>query len=211
MLISSQTLASTIRKTVALHSPGLASTSILLAAIWIFSPAGSQAVLRSITLSRDVIEEQYQLIYFPFRNFSVTQSSGWTGASSSADIRTAVRTLFGASIAPPSAALLYSNGSSQSFNDVIERLGGPSEAIRVSRRDTWSNLRVPFIHMLPGYNANRPFDWTTVPADILAPYESLIGVPLRGLPLSGEGNMNLTLQASYHTLDVSLASDPLHS
>lgn len=211
MLVSSQTLFNTIRKALTLHSVGLAFTSIPLVTIWAFSPSGGQAVLRSMTLQRDFIEEPYQLIYFPQNNLSVTQNSGWTGASSSGDIRTAVRTLFGAALSPPNAAVLFSNGSSPSFEDAVTRLGGPLEAIRISKRDAWSNVRVPFIHMLPGYDLSRPFDWMNVTAHALVPYESLIGIPLRGLPLSGEGSMNFVLQASYHTLSVSVEPGPTAS
>jgi hypothetical protein len=98
--------------------------------------------------------------------------------------------------------LLHANSSSSGFLDAVERLGGMDEALRISKRDLWRNLRVPFIHSLPGYDDRVP-DWIPVPVDAIPQYSSAIGVPIRGLQQQS-GNTSFVMQTNYETVDVSL-------
>jgi hypothetical protein len=86
--------------------------------------------------------------------------------------------------------------------DAVERLGGMDEALRISKRDLWRNLRVPFLHSLPGYDDRVP-DWIPVPVDATPQYSSAIGVPIRGLQQQS-GNTSFVMQTNYETVDVSL-------
>lgn len=197
----SQTLFSMIVACFSLRSFGIWSLCLLI--VWAFSPTGGQGILRSISLEPTPVEAAVPLIYYPSNNWSVTPKTSWTGASSSSDIRTLVRTIFGSALAAPSAAALHSNGSSSSFGDTIDRLGGPEEAARISQRDVWNSVRIPFLEKLPEYDASNPFDWVHISNTTIAPYSSIMGVPLRGLPISEKGNLSVTLQTNYHTLHAS--------
>lgn len=85
----------------------------------------------------------------------------------------------------------------------MEQVGGSEAALAMARQDIWGNVRVPFLHMLGGYDSDDPFAWVDVPADSLAPYESLVGVPIRGIPGMRTGNATMILQSSYMTMSVS--------
>jgi hypothetical protein len=71
----------------------------------------------------------------------------------------------------------------------------------MTKRDLWRNVRIPFLHMLSGYDKTRS-DWTTVPKDMISDYSSLIGIPIRGFPATWEGNTTFTIQTNYQTLEV---------
>lgn len=201
MLNLSQTLFSTVTGCLNLRYFDLWSLSLMM--VWAFSPTGGQGILRSISLEPKHTKDTIPLAYYPSNNWSVSSAMGWNGASSSADIRTLVGTIFRSALAAPSAAVLHSNGSSPSLGDAIDRLGGLKEAIRLSRYDVWNSIRIPFLEMLPEYDVKRPSDWVNISNSTLAPYSSLMGVPLRGLPVSEQGNLSLVLQTNYHTLHAS--------
>lgn len=110
--------------------------------------------------------------------------------------------MFGAAISASNAIAQASNGSSPTFDAAIRGLGGVDTAIVAARMDLWQNVRVPEITGLPGYDSEDPYRWLQVPTDRLVTYESLVGVPVRGIPQETPSNISFQLSTTYATLEV---------
>ncbi|WAO84925.1 Hypothetical protein NCS54_00215500 [Fusarium falciforme] len=121
-----------------------------------------------------------------------------TSARSSyiADFRSAIVASFYTS----DTLISHANGSTDGFESAVAGLGGTSQAARMGQRDLWRNVRIPFLELLPGYDPDDPSAWVSVPADMVVPYASLIGIPIRGGSFNRTGNSTLTVHAHYQTL-----------
>lgn len=203
-LANSQTLVSTLKQCWNLRMLNLWTIIVIL--VWCLSPIGGQAALRSVTLHKGVANAEYPLLYHPINNVSVI-ADPWGGASSRASAIAKIRALFGAALSSPTSSVMLSNGSSSAFDAAVERLGGSSEAVKSAARDTWGNVRIPFVHLLPGYDTEDPYQWLDVPTDEIPPYESLIGIPIRGIPEATSGNMSLQVSTFYSVLNVRAAAN----
>jgi hypothetical protein len=115
------------------------------------------------------------------------------------------RALNGAAFSAQDTGLLHANGSSAQFDDAVQRAGGALEAARLTRRDLWRNVRIPFLHSLPS-SPNSEFDWIDVPSDTVHDYASLIGIPVRGIPTAKRGNATFIIQPFYQILQVKTLS-----
>ncbi|KAF2137023.1 uncharacterized protein K452DRAFT_279190 [Aplosporella prunicola CBS 121167] len=195
MLMGSQTLVSTIKSCYSLRLWGL--WAVLLIALWTLSPVGGQAILRSISLERSVEKTNHALIYHPVNNITSFSQSPWVGPSGTNSLFGQVRALFGTALSSFSSLPLFSNGSDPDFENTIAQLGGKAETIKAIQTDVWGNVRIPFLQLLPGYNRSDLYQWVNVPTEEVPPYESLIGVPIRGLPMGVVGNMTLQLSTFY--------------
>jgi hypothetical protein len=202
MLSNSHTLVSTIRACVTFQFFSLWTAVLLI--IWALSPAGGQAVLRSVTIEQAAQNTSYPLVYFPATTDGIPfYEDLWNSASTLASNAAMIKTLLGAVITAPNSAALLANGSSLNFEDGLDRLGGAAKVISASKQDIWGNVRVPYLELLPGYKIHTPFDWVEVPTDQVVAYESLVGIPVRGTPLGDVGNITFPLSAVYTTLKVS--------
>ncbi|KAM0422285.1 hypothetical protein ACHAPD_000731 [Fusarium lateritium] len=83
---------------------------------------------------------------------------------------------------------------------MIQQLGGVDVAIEDAKVDLWGNVRAPEITQLPDYDSSDPYSWIKVPSDQLVTYESLIGIPILGMPSNSAGNFTLQVSASYMAL-----------
>ncbi|RGP73563.1 hypothetical protein FLONG3_6300 [Fusarium longipes] len=95
----------------------------------------------------------------------------------------------------------HANRSSRGFEEAVARIGGRHQAARLGRQDIWHNVRIPFMEYLPGYDAENPTFWTSVPDDEVVPLSSFIGVPIRGGSLPRAGNSSMMLQSRYQILE----------
>jgi len=111
--------------------------------------------------------------------------------------------ILGAVLSAPNAAAILANGTSPTFDESIERLGGVAKVLEASKMDIWGNVRMPYLEKLPHYNRETPHDWVDVPTDEIPVYESLIGIPIRGIPPGIVGNLTFAVSAAYTTLKVS--------
>lgn len=125
-------------------------------------------------------------------------NSGSRGASTTGKLRRAIT----AAISSPDSGVFFADETSPEFDLALERVGGKLQAAESTRKDLWENVRIPFLHMLPGYNNSSKHEWVEVPKDRVAPYSSLIGEPIRGIPESAIGNMTLQMSTVYHYLTV---------
>ncbi|KAJ4139776.1 hypothetical protein NW768_001120 [Fusarium equiseti] len=199
ILMGSLTMTSTLKLLVWVHLVSFWSPLLILA--WTLSPLGGQSVLRAVTINTEVIQHDFPIVSYP--------STNWTAGFDWLPVLYAppfgLRTIFGAAFSSSSTRLMHANGSSPKFGDTLKQVGGPDEARRIMQQDTWGNARIPFLHMLDGYDSTDPHAWVDVPNDAVPPYESLIGVPIRGIPPTREGNATMLIQSSY----ISLSCDPL--
>lgn len=175
----------------------------MLIVLWTFSPIGGQAVLRAIQITPHISPQTHIISYIPPADIGIPLNYGlWESASDRSEELGRIIPMFGAALSAPNALGQASNGSSKNFAAVIEQLGGVDIASTNARTDLWGNVRVPEITSLPGYDSLRPHEWITVPSDQLVTYESLIGIPIRGIPPTSAGNFTLEVSATYLGLQV---------
>jgi hypothetical protein len=138
---------------------------------------------------------------YPRANLTVFSPSIFEGSSTPASLVDRFRALNGAAFSAQDTGLLHANGSSAQFDDAVQRVGGTLEAARLTRRDLWRNVRIPFLHSLSP-SPSSEFDWIDVPSDTVHDYASLIGIPVRGIPTAKSGNTTFTIQSFYQTSQV---------
>jgi hypothetical protein len=176
---------------------------VALFLVWSLSPIGGQGALRATTLSTNVRTRDLTLSSYPFSNLSAyTHNIFESGDSGSL-------TMINRYVAPAQAAfatqdlgLHHANQSSNGFTAAVKQAGGLEEAVRITQRDLWRNVRIPFLHSLPGYN-EKENEWISVQNDIIPDYSSLIGVPIRGLLALKSGNASFIIGTNYQTVMVS--------
>lgn len=205
VISSSQSLVSTVRGLYALRI--WTAWSAVLLILWAWSPLGGQAILRSMQLNDNTTSLYHQAVSYPINNLSSWSLDPFnSGVSGGGSIYNQFRAVLDAVFCSPDVALMHSNGTSIDFDDAVERAGGATQANKIAQMDIWHNVRVPFVHLLPEYDSDSPFSWTNVPADSVAPYSSLLGVPIRGVPAAKQGNSTMLIQTNYQTLSVNLCS-----
>lgn len=203
MLLTSQTVGGTLKYLALGFSSRFSVGLAILVLIWSFSPAGGQAVLRIVELQPNVDVVTQPIVYFPVANISeVTQYSPLLGASSKASFLPTVKALVLSSLYDGSTSVIHANSSGPGFNEAVNTLGGAQAAAEAVQQDHWGNVRVPFIHLLQGYDAGKPQVWVDIPTDTVAPYQSLIGTPIRGLPQHVFGNTTAYINSTYHFFQV---------
>ncbi|KAH6973016.1 hypothetical protein BKA56DRAFT_691636 [Ilyonectria sp. MPI-CAGE-AT-0026] len=202
VLLGSQTLLSTLTNAVSLRI--LSVWVLLLSTLWTFSPAGGQAVLRAIRVTSVTEVRNYDLTYSPRADVGIPFNDAlWLSGSFRTSQFSHIYPIFGAALSAPGSLGQAANGTSALFDDAVQQLGGPEAASLVATRDLWENMRVPQITSLPGYHLAKPYEWLDVPRDQLVTYESLIGIPIRGLPLGSPGNLTVQVSATYVALECS--------
>ncbi|KAF5013070.1 hypothetical protein FDECE_897 [Fusarium decemcellulare] len=202
VLLGSQTLMSTLINAFTLRI--LSLWVILLFILWALSPLGGQAVLRAVRVTSDAEARDYDLMYSPTADMGIPYDNIlWSSNSGLVSLTSTIVPMFGAALCAPNALGQAANGSSELFDESMRQIGGTGTASLLARTDLWGNVRVPQLTSLPGYSSSKPHKWVDVPTDQLVTYESLIGIPLRGLPFGSPGNLTLRLSASYVTLECS--------
>ncbi|UPK95611.1 hypothetical protein LCI18_006546 [Fusarium solani-melongenae] len=202
VLLSSQTLVS------ALKSPFVVRIftfwTLVLGFIWVISPAGGQAAYRTVRLTSLIETTTHDLMYSPAADIGLPFNRIlWASSSNLGTQLGGVYAMFGAAISASNAIAQASNGSSPKFDAAMRGLGGVDTAIVAARMDLWQNVRIPEITVLPGYDSQDPYRWLQVPTDRLVTYESLVGVPVRGIPQETPGNISFQLSTTYATLECS--------
>jgi hypothetical protein len=151
ILSSSQTLVSTIRACFTVRI--LSTWPIVLVILWSLSPAGGQGALRSFDLKENIttIEETYAS--YPSNNLSVYINGPWESVSGGQSLMNQFRLPINAAFSGQDIGLLQANAvRTNQFIEAQNRIGGPSEAARVTQRDIWRNVRIPILHSGGLYN-----------------------------------------------------------
>ncbi|QKD48767.2 uncharacterized protein FOBCDRAFT_256554 [Fusarium oxysporum Fo47] len=182
-LLTSQTTASALKNILTMGWIG--SWVICVIAVWSLSPLGGQAALRSLGLQQNPMFTELSVTYYLGNNRSEiyqyyrSGASVFIGASAEQSMISDMRTVLSASFSTQDVLVSHANTSSPHYNDIITDLGGKWEASRRGRRDLWRNIRIPFLELLPAYDASDPHTWISVPEYEIVPYASLIGLPIR--------------------------------
>lgn len=176
--------------------------ALLLLVLWSLSPLGGQASVRALNLEITVVTDTVEVSYQTSNTSLVivqTGASSGDGFTSEQDLITSV---YGAALFSSDSGLQYSNGSSDGFEALFQHLGGADSVLKSSSQDIWGNIRIPVLQLLPGYDPNNTSQWVSVPhREQIISYESLIGVPFRGLPLNG-GNASFSINSTYFRFNV---------
>jgi hypothetical protein len=200
MFHSSQTLVSTLRACFLLRI--LSLWPLLLILVWSFSPVGGQGALRAMDLRKNTTTVEYHLASYPKNDLSsYLREALFDSASGQASLVSQFHALVGAAFSAQDIGLLQANGSSRDFSKAVQRAGGASEAVRLTKRDLWRNVRIPLLHMLPEYREETR-NWVEVPSNMIPEYSSMIGVPVRGFPSTKAANTSFMIQTNYQTLKV---------
>jgi hypothetical protein len=171
------------------------------------SPAGGQGALRSFDLKENIttIEEIYAS--YPSNNLSVYTNGPWESTSGGLTLMNQFRLPINAAFSGQDIGLLQGDAvQTNQFIEAQNRIGGPSEAARVTQRDIWRNVRIPMLLSLAGYTTGSA-DWVNVPPLAIPHYSSLIGIPVRGLQVGTAGNATFMVQTNYQALQVRLSHD----
>ena len=162
-LIGCQSLFSTFERQFAFRRVDILGLSILLA--WLLSPLGGQSSLRLLTTQPLVMPVQDTITYFPIEGYGLQSHIYNTNF---------------VSIAWPLFAPLFMSALLTSK----QYLHAPM--------DQFGNLNIPDIFQLEGYSRDSPPDtWIDIPKDTEVGYTSLIGIPIVGLPHTGNTSFEL--------------------
>ncbi|EWZ46413.1 hypothetical protein FOZG_02560 [Fusarium oxysporum Fo47] len=200
-LLTSQTTASALKNILTMGWIG--SWVICVIAVWSLSPLGGQAALRSLGLQQNPMFTELSVTYYLGNNRSEiyqyyrSGASVFIGASAEQSMISDMRTVLSASFSTQDVLVSHANTSSPHYNDIITDLGGKWEASRRGRRDLWRNIRIPFLELLPAYDASDPHTWISVPEYEIVPYASLIGLPIRGGSFERPGNSTMAVHFHY--------------
>lgn len=153
-------------------------------------------------LRQNTTTMEYHLASYPKNDLSSYLREGlFDSASGQASLVSEFHALVGAAFSAQDIGLLQANGSSRDFSKTVQRAGGVSEAVRLTKRDLWRNVRIPLLHMLPEYQEETR-NWVEVPSNMIPEYSSMIGVPVRGFPSTKAANTSFMIQTNYQTLKV---------
>jgi hypothetical protein len=178
--------------------------ALLLLALWSLSPVGGQASLRALTLETGVVINTTEVSY---QTSNTTLVMGQT-ATSAVDTLTVdgnlIIAMYGSAQMQSDPGLQYSNGSSGGFDTLFQQLGGADTVLKSSTQDTWGNIRIPVLQLLPSFDPNDTNKWVLVQhQEQLISYESLIGIPFCISSLNG-GNASFSINSTYFRFDVRL-------
>ena len=149
-LLGSRTIGSTIITLFNLRLYNLSGLLIVL--LWVLSPLGGQASLRTPNLISSPTRAPFALSYIDFNS---TYNMAFADAHQT--YIGIVNTIF-------TTALI------------------DSAAVKESPQDTWGNIKVPMMESLPGYNGSQSSQWLPVNTTNNVTYSSLVGIPVTPRP-----------------------------
>ncbi|KAK8168856.1 hypothetical protein BKA80DRAFT_65943 [Phyllosticta citrichinensis] len=173
-------------------------------------PAGGIAVDQILSLRDNFDTADVSLIYYPNTAVGNLTVHSWVSSASSLRYSTVNRAMmYGSVLTDPGVSLLAAEASSpdveKKLDATIERIT-PKAATNGTRHYLWSNVRIPFLHALPGFDKQKPYDWVDVSLTKITQFSSLLGMPIGGINDTGAGNMTLQLSSCYHNLELSFTS-----
>lgn len=153
-------------------------------------------------LRKNTTTVEYHPASYPKNDLSSYLQEGLFGSISGQDsLVSKYHAIVAAAFSARDIGLLQANGSSRDFDKTVQRAGGASEAIRLTKRDLWQNVRIPLLHMLPEYQEETR-DWVEVPSNMIPEYSSIIGVSTREFPSTNAANTSFIIQTNYQTVNV---------
>ncbi|KAF7538995.1 hypothetical protein G7Z17_g12520 [Cylindrodendrum hubeiense] len=146
----------------------------LLIVAWALSPLGAQSALRVLSFRTG---SEASFITVPYFNMSTPFPDTFEGAG-------------------------YGSYSAPIIASFISSISAPSSTKR-SSLDTWGNIKVPVLELLPGYKGITSKDWIPInrtedELDMIT-YSSLVGISVAGVPKAK--NSTFTIETSYTNFD----------
>jgi len=139
---------------------------------------------------------------YPINNLSAFSNGPFESGSGQMSLMNQFRAPINAVFSAQDVGLMQANVSGNTdFIASVARAGYITEALKMTQRDLWRNVRIPLLHSLPNHTEGS-FDWTSVPRDQIPDYSSLIGMAIRGIPSVVEGKATFVVQTNYQTLKV---------
>lgn len=136
----------------------------LILLVWLLSPVGGQSSLRLLTYQPHLLLSATAAWYYPLQAYIWASLLGRNEAFRFHHVSV-----------PYMAAL---QSSSQTINSSI---------------DMWGNLKIPDIKRLDGYQGHESVgDWFQIDNETDLTYTSLLGLPVFGIPTTGNSTFNLT-------------------
>ncbi|MCJ1268956.1 hypothetical protein MMC22_008844 [Lobaria immixta] len=172
-LIGSQSLFAAIERQVYLRGQYL--LGILMILLWALSPLGGQSALRLLQVSPRLASANATIRYLPIGASDLTAMKG----ASDATFRW------------PSYASIYMTALTASH---IQRNSG---------QDLFGNVRIPSVDSLTRPLAIGDGSWTTVNYSQEIPYSSMLGIPVVGIPVTG--NLSFNIVSRYLAIDCNTA------
>ncbi len=170
-LMGSRTMGGTIITSITLRSWTFLSAALI--ALWLFSPAGSQAILR--ILSTDAIGN---------------------AATSPANLNTALGVSYVNMRQPSQAASVSFDAWFSSFASIFSAALFSPASVKSGSMDLWGNVKIPFFSSLSNFSQDAN-GWKQIPQNFTPTYSSLFGIPAAALP---EGNTTFNIESSYMEL-----------
>ncbi|KAF1848693.1 uncharacterized protein K460DRAFT_427888, partial [Cucurbitaria berberidis CBS 394.84] len=162
-LIGCQSIFSTLERQVGLRRVDFLGCSVLLA--WLLSPLGGQASLRLLTTEPQVNTFNSTILYYSIEKYANA---------------TALFRKPGNGSASPFFAPLFMTAIQTSRH----RLGNPM--------DLFGKVKIPDINALNTYSTEvADYDWHQVINDTDVRYTSVFGIPIAGVPETGNASFNL--------------------
>ncbi|KAH7148525.1 hypothetical protein EDB81DRAFT_792487 [Dactylonectria macrodidyma] len=148
--------------------------AVALVVAWALSPLGAQSALRVLSFRPG---KEVAFTTMPYFNMSTPFPDTFEGGS------------FGSYSAPI-------------ISSFISSISAP-KSTKQSSLDSWGNIKVPVLELLPGYKGLTSQDWISInrtgdEADRIT-YSSLIGIPVAGVPSST--NSTFTIETFYTNFD----------
>jgi hypothetical protein len=166
-LIGSQSLFGTVMTQVTMQSWSYLSVAILV--LWVFSPLGGQASLRTLDTEYRNITANTTIAYLNMTR----QISGFTAGYSSSLSAYAIDALYNGCLISP-------------------------KSTKLGTQDSWENVKIPRIEELEATQGNKTgVHWLEVPANSEnVTYSSLLGIPIAGIPL--HYNSSFMIESYYY-------------
>lgn len=174
-LLGSRSVGSVITTQLGLGTANLLALVLLLA--WVFSPLGSQSVLRIMGSSLDSRVSRTTATWFDnlhesgFAMMSVTSPNAFESADTYIQY---LRLLFGATVMAP-------------------------EVTKQDAMDQWGNVKIPYLPFRRDSTAKDTSEWLELdPSPSVERFSSLAGIPIAGIP---HGNTSFSIDSTYIELD----------
>jgi hypothetical protein len=135
-LLTSQTTATALGNLLTLQR-SKKLTALIIAGVWLLSPLGGQAALRSVHIQQNLKTTQTSALHYLGNNgseihpFYARGAGVHTGASGRSSLIAGMRTIISASFSNPDILVSHANGSSPKFDDTIKELGGTLQVSRL--------------------------------------------------------------------------------
>jgi hypothetical protein len=166
LLVGCQSLYGVVERQIAARQIDILGVTIIL--VWALSPVGGQSSLRLLNTSPHLVSFNTTIRYLPREAAAYTLLDGGDDAS----------------LGWPLYAPLYMTAVRTARNHQTQPM------------DLWGNVKIPDFDSLTARNSDPYEGWVKVDYSSNVPYSSLLGIPVIGVPTTGNSTYQLTSRYS---------------